>query len=126
VKKAIELLERVKADLRGDYHDRDGGVTLFMGEDIIEILDEAIAELKNRPRWETPEQYERRTGEPWPDTAAVYTRSSKKIEPWDTILWGMHKKAVAFVERFGYSAHDPYVVCATEAGPPPDGREPEA
>jgi hypothetical protein len=88
-----------------------------------DLIEEAIKELE--PRWETPEQYEKRTGEPWPDDAPVFTRSRSGNDGWSVSTWGRHKQAVSFVERMGFSAHDPYVVCATEAGPPPDTWVPE-
>jgi hypothetical protein len=82
-------------------------------------------EILDAPCWETPEKWEKRTGEPWPENGAVYTRSKNKIEPWDVTLWGKHKQAISFIERMGYDPHKPLVICATEAGPPPDDWRPE-
>jgi hypothetical protein len=82
------------------------------------LLAEAIAELKALPRWETPEQYVKRTGERWPDDWAVYY-----IDPprpyWDTQpTWEICRHDIAI--RNGLIC-----VVATEAGPPPDGWRPE-
>jgi hypothetical protein len=68
----------------------------------------------------TPDQYLERTGEPWPDNWAVYSlyETAKSEER----FWA--------VEEYGYAqekcAGNPKaIICATEAGPPPDDWEPE-
>jgi hypothetical protein len=77
-------------------------------------------------RWETPEQYKARTGKPWPDDWAVYYRyvsASGKLDIWRT----------GYYENIANSNHDfrshnagyYQIVCATEAGPPPDDWRPE-
>jgi hypothetical protein len=129
MKKAIELLEEadkyvfsisVHGDARKNVESRD------MANQLIQ---EVIALLK-APCWETPEQYEKRTGEMWPDNRAVYVgidndevvdiaimsyREAKEVKKtgWRYIYGdgGVHKIV--------------YIVCATEAGPPPDDWRPE-
>jgi hypothetical protein len=69
-------------------------------------------------KWETPEQYEKRTGEAWPDDWAVYTR----------IPIADIKAAIVSHARAKVIQHDlpgVIIVCATEAGPPPEGWRPE-
>jgi hypothetical protein len=78
---------------------------------------------KQAPRWETPEQWEKRTGEPLPDDWAVYERyeTNDGERQWHC-------------ESYDYAKHnikkrkkDPkFVVCATEFGPPPVDWKPEA
>ncbi|MDR2020491.1 MAG: hypothetical protein LBQ14_06980 [Treponema sp.] len=91
--------------------------------DACESLRHAINTLKNKPRWETPEQYEKRTGEPWPDDWAVYwrNRDNGKAEwlPWFPVPLEMMKLAV--VKNVGENQ----AVIATEAGPPPNEWVPE-
>jgi hypothetical protein len=103
------------------------------------FIDQAIEELK--PRWETPEQYEKRTGEKWPDNGAVYyqkrtvlcnTTVDGKIvnEHWTPFSWFVETWSDAKEEispEAEYRKFRDYglVICATEAGPPPDTREPE-
>jgi hypothetical protein len=72
------------------------------------------------PDWETPEQWEKRTGEAWPDDWAVYA-----LERRYTVL---NDVIVAF-EAMSYGAAKwkglDKIICATEAGPPPDDWKPE-
>jgi hypothetical protein len=53
VKKAVELIEGVLSLLRTSYS--------HTHQICIETLELAVEELEH-PRWETPEQYEKRTG----------------------------------------------------------------
>jgi hypothetical protein len=95
-------------------------------------------DLLQSPRWETPEQWEKRTGEKWPDDWAVYWRYSeifaykakewipgKELVPvyyaWDLEFYGPLK------EKYSSEIYDDRIdiVCATEAGPPPDDWKPE-
>jgi hypothetical protein len=66
------------------------------------------------PAWETPEQYEKRTREAWPEDAAVYTRAQYKDETWSS--W----QVCSYIEAEP-TLYKIQIVCATEAGPPPDG-----
>jgi hypothetical protein len=121
MKKVIELLEEadkyvfsisVHGDARKNVESRD------MANGLIQ---EAIVLLKT-PRWETPEQWEKRTGEKLDANAAVYFRPdllytysfgiSDKVE-WNACLW---KNAVPKCQT---------CVVATEAGIPPDDWRPE-
>jgi hypothetical protein len=94
----------------------------------VSCIEEALAELKSSPRWETPEQYEKRTGEAWPWGNAVYLRRN--------IFIGGHKdgkwRASTYSEargEFWMKKIEPNciidIICATEAGPPPQDWRPE-
>jgi hypothetical protein len=78
----------------------------------ISCIREAIAELEGRPKWETPEQYRERTGEEWPDDWAVYVPAVE----------GGYVPEIYSLAQF---AGAEIIVCATEAGPPPDDWRPE-
>jgi hypothetical protein len=72
------------------------------------------------PAWETPEQYERRTGKKWQDDWAVYAlyENNDGERRW---FWG----GCGRERRKGENGNTRKIVCAAEAGPPPDGWEPE-
>jgi hypothetical protein len=111
MKNLIELLWDVKhgvncLDIAGDRVLKDRC-------DTMQILDEAIRELENRPKWETPEQYRERTGKAWPDDWAVYTRAYSSGMSWSR--W-----AVCDYAEAKCTIYTVQTVCATEAGPPPD------
>jgi hypothetical protein len=119
----IELLKRAVGYLdidgfsRGTQHDMVAAAS--------EQIAAAIAELR-APRWYTPEQWEQRTGEPWPDNAAVYYRyvsAGGKLDIWRT---GCYKNIANSNHDFrSHNAGYHQIVCATEAGPPPADWEPE-
>jgi hypothetical protein len=74
----------------------------------------------------TPEQWEKRTGKAWPDDWAVYYRYSYDHKTYREWRVGSHKNIVdsrADFETHNAGTHQ--IVCATEAGPPPDGWMPE-
>jgi hypothetical protein len=93
--------------------------------DACDFLRVAITELKNRPRWETPEQYEKRTGEKWPDEAPVWERyvspNSKGL--WELEIYNEAKDTVEERREHGYTWTE--IVLATKAGIPPDDWKPE-
>jgi hypothetical protein len=74
--------------------------------------------IKQASRWETPERYEKRTGEPWPDDGAVYARIRRTTGEWSR--WDVFKFGCAKANMFNAQ-----IVCATEAGPPPHYWKPE-
>jgi hypothetical protein len=80
---------------------------------------EDMAELKAPPRWETPEQWEQRTGEAWPDDWAVYVRGQyEDTQGWTKWVIVDFTRAKTFLMKI-------QIVCATEAGRPPDDWMPE-
>jgi hypothetical protein len=106
---------------------------------VINLIQETIALLKAPPRWETPEQWEKRTGSVWPDNAAVYYRvlhvwkKEKKTEwgNWDVLEYEFSKRLAQ--QRYDVLSNEPgyknkklvQIVCATEAGPPSNDWNPE-
>jgi hypothetical protein len=112
MKQVIEMLAQaygiIRENLIGDEDDINMVCNLIAG---------AVADLK-APRWETPEQREKRTGEPWPDDWAVY--ALYETAAGEERFWA--------AEEYCYSRNgkSKCIVCATEAGPPPDDWDPEA
>ncbi|MDR1278805.1 MAG: hypothetical protein LBK02_08640 [Treponema sp.] len=118
MKKVIELLERAESAIMvaSGVDDPDSL------SEAINIINDVMAELKAPPRWETPEQWEQRTGKAWPDSWAVYAmyETNDGERQW-------------YCEDYGYAQHKEHrrctnpvaIICATEAGPPPDGWMPE-
>jgi hypothetical protein len=84
-------------------------------------------------KWETPEQFKERTGEEWPDNAAVYwcyykTNKSNKRLPLEGDGWFVDKfynvKSEMSVEWL--STRKPIIICAsTRWGYPPEDWRPE-
>jgi hypothetical protein len=120
VKKAIELLYEAKKYIgksfyaSSPYQNIAKYETFYNTKEAEKLVSEAIVELTT-PRWETPEQREKRTGEKWPDDAAVYALVELLH---GELLWEIMSYKTAII-----SAN--YIICATEAGPPPDGWKPE-
>jgi hypothetical protein len=84
-------------------------------------MEMVIKELKT-PRWETPEQYEKRTGNKWPDSALVYAMYEAND---GSRIWGYESYGYAQYKR-EKNRHNPiWIICATEAGQPPDDWKPE-
>jgi hypothetical protein len=125
MKKAIELLRAAHGLIDG---------LCGQNEDEKRWLDEALLRighalviLKDTPRWETPERWKERTGEEWPDNWAVYFRRPKtkrrEYAPelgyirWVIGSWGT-------VRRIDDICHF-QIICATEAGCPPNDWKPE-
>jgi hypothetical protein len=87
-----------------------------------DYINEALVELKALDHWYTPEQWKQRTGEEWPDGAAVYGRVKfSAFEIWSG--WTIKSRRDAVWE---YDAFQEFqIVCATKPGPPPDDWKPE-
>jgi hypothetical protein len=121
VKKAIELLEKGRGYLSKAYAEIDNDVDVVVGNlNMVEMAINAALSALQAPRRETPEQWEKRTGEKWPDVWAVYIRWREKgvYTRWSACGYE-DAKAASYVDL-------KYIICATEAGPPPDNWEPEA
>jgi hypothetical protein len=133
VKKVIELLEQGLKYLDKAYdanNDEDSDVV--MGHlNIVEVsiktaLKHIGAELKALPRWETPEQYENRTGEEWPEKAAVYVRVyADKFPGFGVYTYADALRLVRMATAHTGITGKHQIACATEAGPPPDDWRPE-
>ena len=125
MKKAIELLEQVKYDIT--LVSPNSGFQRDVIFHITEQIDEAIAALKAPPRWETPEQREKRTGEPWPDDWPVYCcgQTDEFAKRYDALLKRPHGytwMCMTYKKAKNYEFYKmTHIICATEAGPPPDG-----
>jgi hypothetical protein len=83
----------------------------------LRLLKDAISELKNPPRWETPEQWKQRTGEEWPDDWPVWSLTTDRDEILTITTMGEEEARKTWGNHI-------YAI-ATEAGPPPDGWRPE-
>jgi hypothetical protein len=119
MKKAIELLGQARHQL-GDIV----GATILDASRksaVKNYIDKALSILQ-APRWETPEQREKRTGEPLPDDWAVYERyeTNDGERQW-------HCESYDYAKRNSKKRkkEPKFVVCATEFGPPPADWEPE-
>jgi hypothetical protein len=85
-------------------------------------------EAEAPPRWYTPEQWENHTGKPWPNEWAVYYRKRYKptiFEPETWTIWMVAKHKSIKTLKNRYAPQEVQVVCAAEAGAPPDGWRPE-
>jgi phage FluMu protein Com len=78
------------------------------------------AALVSIPEFETPEQWEKRTGRNCPDRTPVYVhfrfkngRSKEKVYYWGLYEWHQARRFVANI-----------IICGAVAGPPPDEWEP--
>jgi hypothetical protein len=118
VKKAIELLQTAKKRLC-DIYGLSQSTQLEIVSEACQDIERAIAELKAPPRWETTEQHRKRTGRDWPENALVYYRYAGAGEAYVDSEWGY----VTYKRIRGFVRHQ--IVCATEAGRPPDDWKPE-
>jgi hypothetical protein len=117
MKKAIELLEKAEGAIMLATAGKPDSSDLGLCIEAIGYINNTIALLQS-PRRETPEQWEKRTGEKYPGTWAVYMRVQNKKGEWSGWLptsYGASRLTLSVSQ----------VVCATEAGPPPDTWEPE-
>jgi hypothetical protein len=88
--------------------------------------------LTGVPNFETPEQWEKRTGEKW--KGAVYFNLFSRKDGKSLYTDGRYQvsstgEIIETIDRvmglLGFPDCVVVVVCATEAGPPPDGWKPE-
>jgi hypothetical protein len=81
---------------------------------------------EEKPSFETPDQWEKRTGVKWPDGWAVYIQIIRNdngyIYKWKPCTF---REALINKSSPIWENHQIEIVCATEAGPPPLGWEPE-
>jgi hypothetical protein len=129
VKKAIKLLEKAR--------DLVGGVFTPLTKDTIHLaaaIDciESAMNLLQPPRWETPEQYQKRIGKEYPKRGPVWVLDEDISDEGDW-WWLMeyyevdHRKASLLAMGVPLEKVEPMlVVCARNyIGPPPDGWRPE-
>jgi hypothetical protein len=89
----------------------------------------------DKPRFYTPEQWEKKTGEVWPDNAGVFvisTHECNKSPRWELILYSRYKfllnawRGTKNQEQYHAKWWSKVIaVCATEAGSPPDDWKPD-
>jgi hypothetical protein len=118
MKKAIENLRAVSGILDNLVDGCEDDETSIMAKGMVM---EAI-EILQSPRWYSPEQWEKRTGKPWPDYWAVYYRTRYRPSIYDSEMWTMWCVSKYKTAKKKTAAQ---IVCATEAGPPPEDWEPE-
>jgi hypothetical protein len=102
------------------------------GEEIREasgyICGKCLVEIQGfKSRWETPEQWEKRTGEAWPDDWYVWIRTPYTAEELDVdveYLYAWNAYPYGYVKKMG-SVEGKTVVCLTTSAPPPDDWQPE-
>jgi hypothetical protein len=115
VKRIIELLERMKRDVNSGRP-----MDLVSAREI----DEALKELKT-PRFYTPERWEAETGEAWDDLNGVYMLEHGT---WGSLSWNFYSYENAkgrIAETVDGKEIEKPIICATEAGKPPDDWKPE-
>jgi hypothetical protein len=119
VKKVIELLEEVESSVMLITDEKlDRGIRELCN-DAINYLNDAMAILKAH-RWETPEEWGRRTGELLLDRSPVYVRFRNRYVREENYYWLLYE----YYQTRAWRLHNP-IICATEAGPPPDDWRPE-
>jgi DNA-directed RNA polymerase subunit RPC12/RpoP len=77
--------------------------------------------------FDTPEQYEVRTGEALPDNFAVYWRFSGRLigDGYDHVESGWEPLKFDRAKALTHLYRNVYIVVATDLGPPPDDWKPE-
>jgi hypothetical protein len=89
----------------------------------IDCIRNALSKLQVPPRYETPEQYKKRTGKEWPRNWAVYYSTKYGgIDDWEV---STYSDILEIIKHSGddYVCED--IIVATELGRPPDGWTPE-
>lgn len=106
MKKAIDLLDAAEeAALNGSR------------STAVSCIEEALAELKAKPRWYTLEQWEKRMGKPWPANWPVFFECGENTNEYHVgILRTVMQERVLKICR---------IFVFTEAGPPPKDWSPE-
>jgi hypothetical protein len=121
VKKVIELLEEALYQVSRSDSGYEG---TRLGR-ALDAIDEAIAALKAPPRWETPERRKERTGEEWPEGAAIYYRTRYRPTTYEDERWTIWRVAKHNSRKRIAVSGQVQIICATEAGCPPDDWKPE-
>jgi hypothetical protein len=119
VNKAIEMVDRAKCILEASLPEERGSPL----REVYDLLGGALLRIIQAPRWETPEQRKERTGEEWPDNAPVWVKT-QDLEKGRVYGWSLLTLMTAKEVRKN-CVWPCFIICATEAGPPPDGWEPE-
>jgi len=83
------------------------------------FCEKADCEFEIIPDYETPEQYEKRTGKPWPDNAPVWFMRDDEKEFFGGGFWGVCRYKTA------KEVWDKIIVCVQCPNPPPDNWRPQ-
>jgi hypothetical protein len=75
--------------------------------------------IQKLPDYETPAQYEKRTGKKWNGDGAVWCRVSSKG------AWFIESYNDAVENMFAHDFPEKQIVCAQSSEPPPDDWKPE-
>jgi hypothetical protein len=120
VKQVIELLRRADAELVILRHKGGWMAPCKYIRNAAKYINEVIA-LLQAPRWETLEQYEKRTGEPWPENGAVWFKSEDLGNRWagEWILMRLNQARFSWA-RSNLLGLKSCIICVAEAEPPPD------
>jgi hypothetical protein len=126
MKKVIDLLQKSLEDLKNAIHIKPNEGYI---NDAADRVKAALVELKAGVKWETPEQWEKRTGNKYPEDAAVRIFYSPE-HGWDLMEYWRAKQLVQDLWRLDNDFDvDPGLIpmvcdCGVD-GPPPDGWRPE-
>lgn len=123
MKEVIDLLERAKCSLMNISCGLSASTNSDIADETIACIRNAIAKLQAPPRYETPEQYKKRTGKEWPRNWAVYYSTKYgSIDDWEV---STYSDILEIIKHSGddYVCED--IIVATELGRPPDGWTPE-
>jgi hypothetical protein len=122
MKKAVELLKVIVDGIYAADITSESKAESVLENIHLSIL-KVLELLESPPRWETPEQWEKRTEEKYPDYAPVYFRGRYGFaKTWNRWKLGSFEEAIWVSD---YWKDEFQIICATEAGPPPDGWRPE-
>jgi len=77
-----------------------------------------VRSLVKIPDYETPTQYEKRTGKKWPDNGAVWFKHRDGKPFFDSGIWGVCRYVTS------KETGDKVIICAHTPEPPPDEWEP--
>jgi hypothetical protein len=127
MKEVIDLLENADIFLT----DINGDVAEITPRNFVKAaavsIRKAISKLQAPPRYETPEQYKKRTGKEWPRNWAVYCGKKYETEDYRIYEWDVHSYSdilEIIKHTHSYEVCD-VIIVATELGCPPDGWTPE-
>jgi hypothetical protein len=116
MKKVIELLEMAHTKVSKICANEPSFRIKEKLAEISGLIKVARVELSHKLQWETPEQWEKRTGKAWQDYWAVYYRTRHNLVINGTETWTMWAVSKYKTVKKKTAAQ---IVCTTEAGHPP-------
>jgi hypothetical protein len=125
MKKVIELLDEALEKVSKISTNPNSYFAYDFQKTAMGLMSKAITELKAKPCWYTPAQWEEKTGKPWPENWAVYiimeANPGQRVVEIKSLRVA---KAELDKQNTGAVMGIRWIVCAAEAGPP-DGWRPE-